>query len=96
MQFVGFEQVCCCTHMMTQLHALSSVSSSFTPSSAASRALTSSCMSEVQSVRLSRSSCMISVLSLYDSSPKVSSSAMASSNACLASVQARSGEFKIS
>jgi hypothetical protein len=39
------------------------------------------CMSEVQSVRLSRSSCMIRVLSLYDSSPRVSSSAMASSKA---------------
>ena len=40
------------------------------------------CMSEVQRVRLSRSSCMMSVLSLYDSSPSVSSSAMASSKAC--------------
>jgi len=34
-------------------------------------------------VRLSRSSCMISVLSLYESSFSVSSSEMASSNACL-------------
>lgn len=39
-------------------------------------------MSEVQSVKLSRSSCMMRVLSLYDSSPSVSSSAIASSNAC--------------
>jgi hypothetical protein len=39
------------------------------------------CMSEVQRVRLSRKSCMMSVLSLYDSSPRVSSSAMASSKA---------------
>ena len=40
------------------------------------------CMSDVHSVRLSRKSCMMSVLSLYDSSPSVSSSAMASSKAC--------------
>lgn len=43
------------------------------------RAMT--CTSEVQRVRLSRSSCIMRVLSLYDSSPSVSSSAMASSNA---------------
>merc|ERR1719321_1694425 len=55
-----------------------------------------SCMSEVQSVRLSRSSCMINVLSLYESSPRVSSSAMESSKACLARWQARSGELRIS
>ena len=39
---------------------------------------------------------MIKVLSLYDSSDNESSSAMASSNACLARWQARSGEFRIS
>lgn len=39
-------------------------------------------MSEVQRVRLSRKSCIMSVLSLYDSSPRVSSSAIASSKAC--------------
>ena len=39
------------------------------------------CMSEVHKVRLSRSSCMIKVLSLYESSPSVSSSEMASSKA---------------
>lgn len=49
-----------------------------------------SCMSEVQRVRLSRRSCIMSVESLYDSSLSVSSSAMASSNACLARWQARS------
>lgn len=82
------------------------------------------CMSEVQRVRLSRRSCMIKVLSLYDSSPRVSNSAIASSNAysnpninthkscnglqtnimidqevfftCLARLQARSGELRIS
>jgi len=51
---------------------------------------------EVQRVRLSRSSCMMRVLSRYDSSERESSSAMASSNACLARWQARSGEFRIS
>lgn len=51
---------------------------------------------EVQSVRLSRSSCMINVLSRYDSSERESSSAIASSNACFARWHARSGEFKIS
>lgn len=51
---------------------------------------------EVQRVRLSRRSCMIRVLSRYDSSDRESSSAMASSNACLARWHARSGEFKIS
>ena len=40
--------------------------------------------SEVQSVRLSRSSCMMRVESLYDSSSSVSSSAIASSKACFA------------
>jgi len=44
--------------------------------------------SDVQSVRLSRSSCMMSVESLYDSSSSVSSSAMASSKARLASSHA--------
>jgi hypothetical protein len=39
---------------------------------------------------------MISVLSRYDSSERLSSSAMASSKACLARWQARSGEFRIS
>lgn len=39
------------------------------------------CISEVQRVRLSRRSCIIRVLSLYESSPSVSSSAMASSKA---------------
>lgn len=38
-------------------------------------------MSEVQRVKLSRRSCMINVLSLYDSSPNVSSSEIASSKA---------------
>merc|ERR1712166_1433484 len=52
--------------------------------------------SEVHKVRLSLNNCMISVLSLYDSSLSVSSSAIASSNACLASWQALSGEFAIS
>jgi hypothetical protein len=51
------------------------------------------CMSEVQSVRLSLSSCMISVLSLYDSSPRVSSSAIASSNACAAGGRRRRGRL---
>lgn len=55
-----------------------------------------SCMSDVHSVRLSRRSCMMRVLSLYDSSPSVSSSAIASSNACLAKWHARSGELRIS
>uniref|UniRef100_A0A2P2QWH6 14-3-3 protein n=1 Tax=Rhizophora mucronata TaxID=61149 RepID=A0A2P2QWH6_RHIMU len=53
-------------------------------------------LSEVQSVRLSRRSCMINVLSLYDSSPNVSSSEMASSKACFARLHARSGELRIS
>jgi len=44
--------------------------------------------SDVQSVRLSRRSCMMRVESLYDSSSSVSSSAMASSKACLARVHA--------
>jgi len=39
---------------------------------------------------------MMSVLSRYDSSESESSSAIASSKACLARWQARSGEFKIS
>lgn len=42
------------------------------------------CISEVQRVRLSLRSCIIRVLSLYDSSPKVSNSAIASSKACIA------------
>merc|ERR1712091_776611 len=46
--------------------------------------------SDVQSVRLSRRSCMMSVESLYDSSESVSSSAIASSKACFAMWQARS------
>jgi len=41
-------------------------------------------VSDVQSVRLSLSSCIIKVLSLYESSFSVSSSAIASSKACLA------------
>ena len=41
-------------------------------------------ISEVQRVKLSRSNCMMSVESLYDSSDKVSNSAIASSKACLA------------
>lgn len=44
----------------------------------------SSGKSEVQRVRLSLNSCIIRVLSLYDSSLRVSSSAIASSKACLA------------
>ena len=55
-----------------------------------------SAASDVQSVRLSRRSCMMSVESLYDSSESVSSSAIASSKACLAMWQARSGELRIS
>ena len=51
---------------------------------------------EVQRVRLSRSSCMMSVLSQQDSPERESSSAIASSRACLARWQARSGEFRIS
>ena len=43
-----------------------------------------SAASDVQSVRLSRRSCMMSVESLYDSSESVSSSAIASSKACFA------------
>lgn len=39
---------------------------------------------------------MIRVLSLYDSSESESSSAMASSKACLARWHARSGELRIS
>jgi len=39
---------------------------------------------------------MINVLSLYDSSESESSSAIASSKACLAKWQARSGELRIS
>lgn len=39
-------------------------------------------ISEVHRVKLSRSSCIIKVLSLYDSSPNVSSSEIASSKAC--------------
>ncbi len=41
-----------------------------------------SCISDVQRVRLSLNSCMMRALSLYESSPKVSRSEMASSNAC--------------
>lgn len=52
------------------------------PGSPGRRARTPTCMSEVQRVKLSRRSCMMSVESLYDSSPSVSSSAMASSKAC--------------
>lgn len=40
------------------------------------------CISDVHNVKLSLNNCMIRVLSLYDSSPRVSSSAIASSNAC--------------
>lgn len=39
-------------------------------------------MSDVHKVKLSRRSCIINVLSLYDSSPNVSSSEIASSKAC--------------
>lgn len=39
-------------------------------------------ISDVHKVRLSRRSCMIRVLSLYESSPNVSNSAIASSKAC--------------
>jgi hypothetical protein len=39
------------------------------------------CMSEVHKVRLSRRSCMMTVLSLYDSSLRLSSSEIASSKA---------------
>lgn len=49
-----------------------------------------SASSEVQSVRLSRSSCMMRVESLYDSSSSVSSSAIALSKACFARVHASS------
>ena len=54
------------------------------------------CISDVHNVKLSLSSCIISVESLYESSLSVSSSAMASSKACLARWHARSGEFRIS
>ena len=47
-------------------------------------------------VRLSLSNCMISVLSLYNSSFSVSSSAIASSDAVFARLRAFSGEFGIS
>nr|GMC48269.1 Protein kinase, ATP binding site-containing protein [Ipomoea batatas]GME01014.1 Protein kinase, ATP binding site-containing protein [Ipomoea batatas] len=70
-------------------------SSSFLGASLISSA-PSSCTSDVQRVRLSRRSCMIKVLSLYDSSPRVSNSAIASSKACSTGLQARSGEFRIS
>ena len=67
------------------------------PSAGASAARTGSGLSdEVHSVRLSRRSCMMSVLSRYDSSDNESSSAMASSKACFARWQARSGELRIS
>lgn len=49
---------------------------------AATIQLQRTCMSDVHKVRLSRSSCMMRVLSLYDSSPRVSNSAIASSKAC--------------
>lgn len=48
----------------------------------------SSGMSEVHRVRLSLRSCIINVLSLYDSSFKVSNSDIASSKACFARWQA--------
>merc|ERR1711982_93608 len=47
--------------------------------------------SEVQSVKLSRSSCIISVESLYESSATLSSSAIASSKAVRAILHASSG-----
>merc|ERR1711959_840350 len=47
--------------------------------------------SEVQSVKLSRNSCMMRVESLYESSATLSNSAMASSNAVRAILQASSG-----
>lgn len=60
----------------------------FSPAAASSEGLTSApsspstgASSDVQRVRLSRSSCMMRVESLYDSSERVSSSAIASSNA---------------
>ena len=56
----------------------------------------SAAWSEVHKVKLSLNSCIIRVESLYDSSFNVSSSAMASSKACLAMAQARSGELRIS
>merc|ERR1712071_560347 len=56
----------------------------------------SPCMSEVHNVRLSLSSCMMSVESLYDSSERVSNSAMAPSKAAFANRHARSGELRIS
>ena len=74
----------------------SAPSAFISPPSRAAASASWSCMSDVQSVRLSRSSCMMSVLSLYDSSPSVSSSAIASSNACFARWHARSGELRIS
>ena len=52
--------------------------------------------SEVQRVRLSRSNCMMRVLSLYESSGSESSWAIASSNACLAKWHALVGLFWIS
>merc|ERR1711972_818716 len=47
--------------------------------------------SDVQSVRLSRNSCIMSVESLYESSETLSSSAIASSKAVRAILQASSG-----
>ena len=56
----------------------------------------SSGRSEVQRVKLSLSNCMIKVLSLYDSSFKVSNSAMASSKACFAKWHALENLHQIS
>lgn len=53
-------------------------------------------LSDVHNVRLSLSSCMMRVLSLYESSFSVSSSAIASSKAVLAHVQASSRLLRIS
>lgn len=55
----------------------------------------SSGRSEVHSVRLSLSNCMIKVLSLYDSSLKASNSTMASSNASFANWHALKNEGQV-
>jgi hypothetical protein len=67
-----------------------------TPPGHVHSAVSPSCWSAVHSVRLSLSSCMISVLSLYESSGRESSSAIAWSNALFASVHASEGCWRIS
>merc|ERR1739848_836604 len=68
----------------------------YSPSPSPFSAPSASAWSLVHRVKLSRSSCMIRVESLYDSSLRVSSSAIASSKACLAIEHALSGALRIS